>query len=213
MKKIIIKYFLLLCLIIQASCAISSPIISKKALAKQGLSMNDARNISTFYYRNPQPDKLIALLKAILSQKELITDKSHFDVFAHLLATVACNDTTFFDKINHLQNMYTGLQKEALQEIIYQAKNFKSPPPSSPKYLDYLWAEFNVTGNEMPVKKIISVLNFPNENINDLLLIKAAEWSLKSNAKQHKKVYDIIKSESYSASGILQKKLLKILEN
>jgi hypothetical protein len=62
-------------------------------------------------------------------------------------------------------------------------------------------------------------LGKPDIRKEDKILIEpaltkaAAEWSLGANAKQHKKVYEIIQKESISATGELKEKLDKILGN
>jgi hypothetical protein len=68
---------------------------------------------------------------------------------------------------------------------------------ANPGFLDMLWGSFFATGDERYVQRIISVLPLVKEkkDIAKMLIGGAAQWSLTSNAKQHKKVMDICISE------------------
>lgn len=128
------------------------------ALNKEGLSYEDVDTFFYHYYLNPQPDKLIKVLKFFLSQHSILTDNVHFGPLEHLFATVACRDSAVLDILKNLKKQYSGKQKESLNRIIDQAENFKSPEPNSARNLDFLWCEFIATGKEEPIKKIIYVL-------------------------------------------------------
>ncbi|MFH1622212.1 MAG: hypothetical protein ABIA97_03730 [Candidatus Omnitrophota bacterium] len=184
----------------------------ESALAKEGLSTDDMNKFTTYYYRNKQPDKLISILKFMLTQEEMIVDTVHFGSAAHLFATVAHNERVFMNSLIKLKDSYSGMQRNMIEKIIKEAENFISPLPNSPKDLDYLWAEFLATGKAEPIKKIISVLGLSDDNAKNILLIGAAQWSLVSNAKQHSKVYEIIKEEFASAQDKLKEKLETILQ-
>lgn len=184
----------------------------ESAIAKQGLTTAEFQDITSNYYKNPQPEKMISVLKVVLSLDDLILDTQHFGPIAHLMATVAHNDKIFLEKLNLLKDGYQGLQKQTIEAILEETTNFVSPSPDSPKDLDYLWAEFMATGNNEPVKKIVSVLGYPSKGMN-IVLIGAAEWSLSSNARQHEIVYNTIKQESLSATGQTKEKLEEILKD
>lgn len=181
------------------------------SLAKEGLSIEDLSYVTQHYYENPQPDKLILIVRAILSDGWSIYDIASFGPFTHFVATVAHNNQSFLNELKNESSNFTGMQKDALNEIIYEADNFRSRDKNSPQGLDYLWAEFVATGSEQPVKKIISVLADPRV---DLQMAKySAEWSLRANAKQDRRVHKIIKEVLASSSGELKEKLVKILKN
>ncbi len=67
--------------------------------------------------------------------------------------------------------------------------------------LDALWGMFAATGSKLPIKRIASALPWVDikGNINKLMIGGAANWSLTSNAVQHKQVYSIL-SEMYANS-------------
>jgi hypothetical protein len=113
----------------------------------EGISQTDSDNVGGYYYKDPQPDKLISVLKEMLSQDSVISNTSQFATTAHLFAAVANKDKEVLDKIVLLVDSYSGKQKDALNKIIQEAQNFYSPEPNTPKDLDYLWGEFIATGD------------------------------------------------------------------
>ena len=183
----------------------------ESAIVKAGLKMSDVRAVTTFYYQNPQPEKLIAVLKVLLTVKEFTSDQVHFSIITHLISTIAHNDKEILAQLVALKDSSVDLQKGALEEMILGAQNFQSPAADSTRHLDYLWAEFFATGKEDSVKKIMNIFNLPPQEIENDVLI-AAHWSLGSNAQQHKKIYAIVKAESLKAKGILKEELTKVLE-
>ncbi len=189
------------------------------AVTQQGLTMAEFGDIYSFYYKNPQPGKLILVLKALLSINDLISDQEQFGSMAHFFATVAHNDKAFMEKMSLLKDAYTGEQKQVLEAILKESENFVSPDPDSPDHLDYLWSEFFASGDPTPVKKIISVLGYTNPDINNPneptteigRLIHVADWSLGSNASQHEAVKKILEEEEASAAQSIKSKLKAIL--
>jgi tetratricopeptide (TPR) repeat protein len=182
----------------------------KDALAKEGLSLEEFGRLDRLYYDDPRPDELIRLVRAMLSDNWSIYDISGFGPLAHFVATVARNDPVFFDNLKKQRDNFTGTQRDALEKIIYETDNFRSPKPVSPQGLDYLWAEFFATGSDEPVKKIISALGDPGP---DSQMTKySAQWSLKANAKQDKNVRRIIKNVAANSRGELKEALGKILK-
>ncbi|OGX28139.1 MAG: hypothetical protein A2787_00855 [Omnitrophica WOR_2 bacterium RIFCSPHIGHO2_01_FULL_48_9] len=95
----------------------------------------------------------------------------------------------------------------------------ENPPPNllygpvqNVAHLDMLWAMFFATGSEDPIRKIISVVEWANANNSEMMSIGgAAQWSLTSNAQQHRKVYEICKKESAQGKGYTQKFLKDLL--
>lgn len=191
----------------------------ESAVTQQGLTMAEFSDIYIFYYKNPQPDKLILVLKTLLTINDLISDQEQFGSHAHFFATVAHNNKAFFEKLSLLKDTCSGLSKQALETILQGAERFTSPDPDSPDHLDYLWSEFLATGDAAPVKKIISVLGYsnpdkdnPNEPTTKIgVLIYVADWSLGSNALQHEAIKKILEQEEASAAEPIKSKLKAIL--
>lgn len=185
---------------------------TESIFAKEGLTSQEFLEITSAYYNNPRPDKLISCLKVILTQNEIMADEARFAPFAHFTAAIAHNDETVMAKLKELNDSYAGKQKVSIERIISEAENFKSPAPDSPKDLDYLWAEYSATGQKEPVQKIIAVFDNP-ENATDFALLAAAEFSLKYNAETTQSVYLIIEEASANAQGTTKQVLDKILKS
>lgn len=184
----------------------------EKALADQGVSPKEFEDLFTYYYRDPLPGKLVKCLKALLAQESFIMDAPHFMPTAHLVGTAAHFDPVLLKDLKDLEKEYTGTRKDRVAEIIAQAENFESPPPRSANMLDYLWGEFIATGKDSPVVKIISVLDdYPSKDLEKQMVQRAAVWSLTANAKQHDKVYSIIREEAIIATGPQKEILEEIL--
>jgi hypothetical protein len=87
-----------------------------------------------------------------------------------------------------------------------------------PKYasvLDFLWADFFATGEVVPIRRIVAALNYDkhaaaldryaqsektDKDREEAMLgavFKAAIWSLESNAKQHRRVGDLLEQIYY----------------
>lgn len=93
--------------------------------------------------------------------------------------------------------------------------------PKDPKVLDMLWADFFATGEAVPVRRIVVALNYDkysgaldkfsksektDEDRNAALLeavFKAVIWSLESNARQHRRVGEILEN-IYFSGGLTQ---------
>lgn len=194
-----------------AAVALEKRVKMEAALNQEGLSYDEIDPFISKYYLHPQSDKLIKVLRFFLSQDLILNDHTHFDPLEHFFATVANRDSAVLESIKSLKTQYSDKQREALNKIIDQAENFKSPEPTSARNLDFLWSEFMANGREETIKKIIGTLEYPAVGDN-LLIIGAAKWSLASNANKHQRVYEIIQKESVSATGKLKKELEGIME-
>lgn len=214
--------YLIAVFILSASCMASaqSPAFNE-TLSKEGLNLQEYDEIITFYYRNPQPDKLVSALKVTLADTQFLSDEMHLAPLVHFIAAVAAEDELFLARLNTLKEGYSGTQREVLERMIQDSGSFSSVSPNSPASLDFLWAEFLATGNVEPVRKIISVLGleesqnkkqFSEKELNTLLLVGAAEWSLRSNAEQHRKVFQVLSEELAKAGGIKKQRLEKIMQ-
>ncbi len=89
------------------------------------------------------------------------------------------------------------------------------PVEQGPWVLDALWGNFMATGNKEPVIRIITVLPWIDVkgDINRLTIGGAANWSLTSNAFQHKRVLEICESELEKQSEVITVKLAQVIEN
>ncbi|WP_139826198.1 MULTISPECIES: hypothetical protein [Derxia] len=89
-------------------------------------------------------------------------------------------------------------------------RDWRALEPDNPVVLDMLWADFLATGEAVPVRRVVKALNYEKysgaidryasskktaQDRNDAVLeavFKAALWSLNSNARQHRRVRDIL---------------------
>ena len=117
-----------------------------------------------------------------------------------------------------------ALERMAKAESPEQAKKIRSllasPPPTvesmsinSPAALDYLWGHFMASGSVAPVNRIIDQMKLADSkgNVEAMLIGGAAQWSVSANARQHKKVLEIVKARSGTADPQTKKLLNKIL--
>jgi hypothetical protein len=116
-----------------------------------------------------------------------------------------------------LEKAKTEWQNPKLQGIITRQLN--NPPKDvleatvdSPLILDMLWATFFAIGNDLPVKKIISAVRLQEEGHGEEIMAgDAANWSLRSNAEQHPKVYEICKQELEKSQGATKQFLTQLI--
>ena len=173
-------------------------------------SLKEASEIVTYYYKSLQPNKLIPALKIFLSINDILKDEVHFGPIKHFFSVVAHNDQEFLVQLKKLKNEYTHEREEAIKEIIVNAETFVSPEATSAKNLDYLWMEYYATGQKEPIIKIINAFEL-EENRRNILIIGAAEWSLKNNALQHTDVYDICRQVLPYTKGKTYERLTKVI--
>src|SRR4051812_7894877 len=82
---------------------------------------------------------------------------------------------------------------EALKAHIEDPKrqHVRDVPAKTPKDLDYLWANFFVTGEYAPVSRVLDVFDLPAAKENEPLK-RAARWSFGSNVQQHPKLVELV---------------------
>jgi len=103
------------------------------------------------------------------------------------------------------------IQEKIVQQNASIPYNILTAPIISPQVLDMLWATFFATGEKEPICRIISVIHLSNvSNAKDMLVGKAAVWSLISNCKQHSKVLEICEEEESIQRGITKDMLINI---
>ena len=187
--------------------------VLQDAIVKAGLKMEDVRAETTFYYQNPQPDKMMAVLRVLVTVKEFTSDTKRFPVISRIFVVAAYKDKIVLEKMKLLKDSLSGDTKTIVENLIKEEQGFTSPEADSNEHIDDLWAEFFATGQAEPIKKIMSVLGVPAENLEQKTLLSNANWSLASNVKQHKKVYEIIKEESSNATGLVKEMLDQMIKD
>lgn len=89
------------------------------------------------------------------------------------------------------------------------------PLEEGPWVLDALWGKFMATGNSAPVERIITTLPWIDVkgDTSRLLIGGAANWSLTSNAVQHKRVLDICERVAQTQGAEVSAKLEEVIKN
>jgi hypothetical protein len=74
-------------------------------------------------------------------------------------------------------------------------KHARDRPAREPTDLDFLWANFFVTGEYAPVARILDVLDQPDA-AETAVLKRVALWSLASNLQQHPKLVELVRGHA-----------------
>jgi hypothetical protein len=179
----------------------------------------------TSYYRNPQPDYFVTGVRkmergalsapatvAFLS-RVLAKNPTKIPVWMAALADLSDSDKEVLHKAIWLSGTDAGkayLKDQGLANLL------KNPAPDmlkmeidSPAVLDMLWGHFFATGDEAPIRRIVSVLNYSKyagaleryetskKNPDDReqayydAIFRAAVSSLSTTWRQHQRVKDI----------------------
>jgi hypothetical protein len=93
-------------------------------------------------------------------------------------------DPKFADQKAELEALKSYLEDPKRQHV-------RDVPARAPKDLDYLWANFMVTGEYAPVSRILDVFDLPDEKENEQLK-RVARWSFGSNVQQHPKLVELV---------------------
>lgn len=176
----------------------------------------------TNYYLKPQPDKFEIVInelseKRLLGRKNSLANLSSFfsvliennegkiDDWVNVLINLEEKERKVFiialyysnikDKYEYIKKLVKTEKEEKLFKNI-KALNFmkiKDMNIISAITLDQHWGAFLASGNETHLYKIMSILPWINGKGKKLIVGNAARWSLKSNAKQHKRVLEVCK--------------------
>jgi hypothetical protein len=74
-----------------------------------------------------------------------------------------------------------------------QRKHVRDVPAQQPGDLDLLWANFFITGEYVPIARLLDVFDLPAAKENEILR-RVAKWSLGSNLQQHPKLVELIRT-------------------
>lgn len=140
--------------------------------------------------------------------KELGNSKSR-DVRLGIVSSLwLANKDYCIEMINNCRDLERNKEDILLIDslLLSQPFNIFTDPIKDPSHLDMCWADFFATGNKEAVIKIVSGLKKLGSNdYYENQIGEAARWSLRANAYQHKKVYQIL-------SELSDKELQSILE-
>lgn len=177
----------------------------------------------TYYYKKPTPELVVPRVRELASQGLLKDEHAHPPIIAFLSLVMAQNHTqvgTWLKELGDLKESehdvvlaaawYSDTEEarahfkaigreEFLQE---KAPKILEQPLDNPSALDMLWGYFLATGDQKPIRRLVSALDLAkytgaeqlkydrdSEEAQKALLLnvtfKAAVWSLESNCRQH----------------------------
>jgi hypothetical protein len=170
----------------------------------------------SYFYLNPTEKNFIEFQKRAASfEQELKSSKNRADIL------VAVMVARIFEKYNwSIQHEFLKKQAfEILQRKSKLAKFINDDSIVNPTKLDIWWVSYFATGDEKYLYKILlyageELPEQKKENVSKLLIIGAATWSFKSNAKQHKSVRNFALKMSKDNSLSMKKReyLLEVVE-
>jgi len=182
------------------------------------------------YYKNPTPDNFVPEVQK-LSENGILSNPKHEQTVSVFLSRVLADNP---EKTIEWMDELKSLEQKDMKPVFYavwlsdtddskkylksigatkalaaEPTNFLQVPIDNPNILDALWAYFFATGDDAPVKRIISALKY-DEYLGSLEAYKtsqkteqdknnaifeaiftSARWSLESNIKNHPRVAEI----------------------
>lgn len=101
---------------------------------------------------------------------------------------------------------------QALRDGIPTKFDPVAEPITSPADLDFLWMEFEATGSEEVVKRIVAVLHWvQNGKGLETVIGSTAKSSLACNCRKHERVLEICKEELSNSTGVTREILQKVV--
>ncbi len=90
-------------------------------------------------------------------------------------------------------------------------KHVRNRPAQTPDDLDFLWANFFITGDYAPAARVLDVIELPETKANAVLK-GAAMWSMRSNLHQHPKLAELVKKHAKERSPESQKQIADLIK-
>jgi hypothetical protein len=137
--------------------------------------------------------------------------------FVILRALENCGDAATLKQINawladpQYEDLRPRLEilKQQLSDPV--SKHVRNRPAQTPDDLDFLWANFFITGDYAPASRVLDVLELPETKANAVLK-GAAAWSMRSNLHQHPKLAELVKKHAKERSPESQKQITELLK-
>lgn len=175
----------------------------------------------SYYYQHHNYERLLDLFNGVLANNRILHDKEVITPLIHFFAAIAKDDNRLFTLTKEkLWGNSNKEQREFLQAIIDQAKNFKTPYVDSLVSINSLWAEFFATGDKKPIERLVEALEYdPSKNLSQgseddfvrLLLSRKVLLSLARNIKDHPRLVEILQKELPNLRKNIQDKIEDIL--
>lgn len=163
-----------------------------------------------YYYRTKEAERIVPLLKAIVVEKTAYVSQERNAQLVHFFASVLHEKVELKDAISALKSSYTGREKDFIETIIQETEGFKTAVADSPLGMSRAWAEFQATGNEDIIKRIVAILELPEDESHKGLK-RSAQVFLSKNAVKDLDVRDIITKSSIDVEDTVKKKIETII--
>jgi len=153
-----------------------------------------------------------SLLEECFSEISLSSNEDSKAVFLNALWYIDSQESRSL--LKQAQEKWTS---KRLQEIIVRllespVQDLTTVVIDKSVILDMLWTAFFATGDDWPIRRLISVIHLEKDGVvEEIALGGAADWSLDANSREHKKVCQICKAELPTSSGPTKELLSKIV--
>jgi tetratricopeptide (TPR) repeat protein len=154
----------------------------------------------TYYYRDPRPDELIAILESILRERDAIGNSKPAKPLVHFFATAFQKDINKVKDLKALQQHYTGEAGRLLQALIEEVRNYHPADLKSPEDLELLWCEYKASGNKQIIDRLITVITATTPSKENNLRDPAAMYLMKM-ATYHFEIFKMLRKNSESSVG------------
>lgn len=151
-----------------------------------------------------------SLLGNIFTDVEGRANENEQVLFINILWQINSEQSRKYLKIIEKKWITVNIQQTLEWVQTHQFTDLLNDEIKDPIQVDMLWAMFYATGDEEPILKIISILDwFKNGDENQKSIGAAAQMTLIDNAYEHRKIYHICKNQISKNEGLTQ----RILEN
>ncbi len=154
----------------------------------------------TYYYRDPRLDELIPILESILREKDAVSNSKAVKPLVHFFATAFQKDKDKLKDLKALQKQYAGKDRQLIQAIVEQARNYHPADLRSPEDLELLWSEYKASGNKEVIERLIKVITGTYPPKQNSLRDPAAICVMKM-ATYHFEVFQMLRRRSESSAG------------
>ena len=146
------------------------------------------------YVFKQQPQELDNFLKKIPK----ITDDDIYNICVALYFSNSNEANLKIDElVKKISNEQVFLSIKKIRES--EPKEFLDYKQITPFLLDVYWRRYFVSGNNEYIKKIIAATKENKSNFGTIAVYTSAQWSLKANARVHRRIYNLCKSEYENA--------------
>jgi len=226
---------LALCAILLASAAAGA--------SPQFSSVDDIANWMTYYYRKPEPARVVEAITAASQKGLLAPDKAAPPIMGFIAGVIRKHPDGAADMVGKLATLPTAHQPVLVLAVWYSGHpntrqlltNLKQKMPAQSEridkalegkpqlltdipleqgawVLDALWGNFLATGDDAPVVRIISALEWMNsKDVPKLRVGTNARWSLGGNAIQHPRVLEICKAQVLRQPQMVKQALVEVI--